>query len=415
MDNKRINILLVEDEGNVADLIKEMLKKSNRGDFNIEGVSTLKEAMGKLEENKFDAVLLDLNLPDSKGLETLDKMRSIVCNIAIVVLTGLDDAGTALEAVKKGAQDYLMKSEVSFPLLVRSLQYAIERNRIEEALRESCETLEEKVKERTRQLSESNRLLTKEIEERKKKEQELRVAYTKLKETQSQLIQAEKMRMVGMLASGVAHEVKNPLAIILQGIEFLEKRVDSYDDNIKLTFNVIKEAINRADSIVKGLLDFSSISQLEVSKVDINSLLEESIFLLKHQFDKRQIKVTKEFSDNLPSLYIDKNRIEQVFVNIFMNAAYAMEKGGVLKVRTRLSDDHLRLIVEVEDTGCGIDENIIDKIFDPFFTTNRGKGGTGLGLAIVKNIVEMHGGEIEVSNKEEGGVRVIVVFKIGGR
>ncbi len=415
MDNKSINVLLVEDEGSVADLIKEMLKKSNRADFNIERVSTLKEAVGKLEENEFDVVLLDLNLPDSKGLETLDKIHNILYNPAIVVLTGLDDADIALEAVKKGAQDYLIKSEVSSPLLVRSLQYAIERNRIEEALRESCETLEEKVKERTRELSESNRLLTKEIEERKKKEQELHIAYTKLKETQSQLIEAEKMRIVGMLASGVAHEVKNPLAIILQGVEFLEKKVDSCDDNIKLTFNSIKEAINRADSIVKGLLDFSSVSQMNVSETQINSLLEETLFLLKHQFDKHKIKVVKDFCSGLPRINIDRNKIEQVFVNIFMNAVYAMEKGGVLKVKTHLSDGRLNLIVEVEDTGCGIKEDIIDKIFDPFFTTNRQRGGTGLGLAIVKSIIEMHGGKIEISNKKEGGVRVIVFFKIGGK
>ncbi len=410
MEDKKINVLLIEDERSVAYLIEDMLKKSEKSRFNVKWVDTLKKGLNELENNKIDIILLDLYLPDSKGLETLSNIRE-ASSLAIVVLTGWEDTDVAVEAVKRGAEDYLIKSEVNSALLIRSLQYAVERSHIKRALKESCEMLEEKVKERTHELSESNRLLIEQIKEREEKERELLVAYKRLKETQSQLIQAEKMQVIGMLASGVAHEVKNPLAIILQGVEFLERKIDSYDENIRLTFANIKEAIKRADNIVRGLLDFSSISKIDVSTIDINSLLEECVFLLKHQFDRRQIKVIRDFGRELPLVEIDKNRIEQVFVNIFMNATYAMEKGGILRIKTYRGSNEM-LIVEVEDTGCGIPEDIIDKIFDPFFTTRRDKGGAGLGLAIVRSIIEMHRGRIEIENKKEGGVRVKIFFRI---
>ncbi|OPX28387.1 MAG: hypothetical protein B1H08_05970 [Candidatus Omnitrophica bacterium 4484_171] len=237
------------------------------------------------------------------------------------------------------------------------------------------------------------------------------------------------MQVVGVIASGIAHEVKNPLAIILQGAEFLDKKIYAKDTNINTAIASIKEAVERADRIIKGLLDFSSVSKPDMHKEDINSLIDKCVFLLKHEFDKRHIKVVRNFN-NVPSVFIDKNKIEQVFVNIFMNAAYAMDKtGGELTITTRVlkldepdarypdkemfpSQADTVLLAEITDTGGGIPKDIMERIFEPFFTTNRSRGGAGLGLAIVKNIIDMHKGMIYISNVDRKGAKVRIYFRM---
>ena len=434
MDNEPIKVLLIEDDTAVAQLIKEMLeavsKDGRRGTFNVHGENTLKKGIDYLKQDSTDVVLLDLSLPDSKGFNTLSVVRKEAVYIPVVILTGMDDTELAVKALQYGAQDYLIKSEVEPALLARAVQYAIERSRIEKAVIKSRDELEERVKERTAELFKTNELLKKEIEERKKKEKELQEAYVKLKEAQSQLIQAAKLQVVGTLASGVAHEVKNPLAIILQGVEFISKRINTKDKDVNMAAASIKEAVERADRIIRGLLDFSSVSNLNMQKADINSLIEKCVFLLKNEFDRRHIRVIKNFGE-VPYVSIDRNKIEQVFINIFMNAAYAMEEsGGELTINTFLinpgrtvpnetlreetvsSERKNTLAVEVTDTGGGIPKDIIERVFDPFFTTKRSRGGTGLGLAIVKNIIDMHKGEISIDNIKGKGARVRIYFPV---
>ena len=429
-----MKVLLIEDDSAVAQLIKEMLeavsKDGRRGTFNVHGENTLKKGIDYLKQDSTDIVLLDLSLPDSKGFNTLSAVRREAVYIPVVILTGLDDTELAVKALQYGAQDYLIKSEVEPALLARAVQYAIERSRIEKAVIKSRDELEERVKERTAELFKTNELLKKEIEERKKKEKELQEAYVKLKEAQSQLIQAAKLQVVGTLASGVAHEVKNPLAIILQGVEFISKRINTKDKDVNMAAASIKEAVERADRIIKGLLDFSSVSNLNMQKANINLLIEKCVFLLKNEFDRRHIRVIKNFGE-VPYVSIDRNKIEQVFINIFMNAAYAMEdSGGELTIDTFLinlgrtvPNETLRegtvsperkntLAVEVTDTGRGIPKDIIERVFDPFFTTKRSRGGTGLGLAIVKNIIDMHKGEISIDNIKGKGARVRIYFPV---
>jgi len=429
MENKPIKVLLIEDDSVVAQLIKEMLDKHSKGSLNVYWEDNLRKGIDYLKKNNSNVVLLDLSLPDSKGLNTLSAVHREAPYTPIVILTGLDDTALAVRSLQHGAQDYLIKSEVTPNLLIRAIQYAIERSRIEEALAKSRDELEERVRERTVELFEANEHLKSEIEERRKKQSQLQEAYVKLKETQSQLIQAAKMQVVGVIASGIAHEVKNPLAIILQGAEFLDKKIYAKDTNINTAIASIKEAVERADRIIKGLLDFSSVSKLDMHKEDINSLIDKCVFLLKHEFDKRHIKVVRNFN-NVPSVFIDKNKIEQVFVNIFMNAAYAMDKtGGELTITTRVlkldepdarypdkemfpSQADTVLLAEITDTGGGIPKDIMERIFEPFFTTNRSRGGAGLGLAIVKNIIDMHKGMIYISNVDRKGAKVRIYFRM---
>ena len=223
--------------------------------------------------------------------------------------------------------------------------------------------------------------------------------------------EAGRLRSVSGLAAGVAHEVKNPLAILLQGVDYLSKKAPADDKNIDLVLRNMRDAIRRADPIVRGLMDFSTLKQLNMVPEDLNSVIENSLLLVKNHLDRNHIEVMRDLKKDLPKASLDRNRIEQVFINLFMNALDAMPEGGKLWIKTRMEDqrkENRNVVAEVENSGQGIHKEVLRHIFEPFVTTKRGIGGTGLGLSVVKNIIDMHNGKIEISNRERGGVRVVL-------
>lgn len=253
-----------------------------------------------------------------------------------------------------------------------------------------------------------------------------------LKATQLQLIQAEKMESVGRLAAGVAHEVKNPLALLLMGVEYLSSDLDPNDPNITEILTEMREAINRADKIIRGLVDFSSERQLALEATELPPLIEQSLLLVRHELTKNGVNVDIEFEKALPKVMIDSAKFEQVLVNLFINAIHAMNKTDRPKLNILVYSEkleqvprdegartahHLRsgdevVILEVKDNGCGISESHLRKIFDPFFTTKATGIGTGLGLSVVSKIVELHGGAIRIRNRLLGGVSVRIILKV---
>jgi PAS domain S-box-containing protein len=267
------------------------------------------------------------------------------------------------------------------------------------------------------------------VTEYKKSEEALRRAFHKLKDTQLQLIQAEKFRAVGQLASGVAHEVKNPLAIITQAINYLEDTLKENKDASEV-LQMVKTSIRRADDIIKGLVDFARETKINIKAEDINTVIEKVINLMRHNTEAAGVKIFKELEDNLPNALIDAGRMEQVFINIFLNAIQAMNQGGEIFVRTyimqftkpmagvgRRATDFFKtgekaVAIEIRDTGPGIPIEYINKVFDPFFTTKGPKKGSGLGLSVVKNILELHRGLIRIESKVAEGTKVIIALKI---
>ena len=261
---------------------------------------------------------------------------------------------------------------------------------------------------------------------------DLKESHQQLKAAQLQLIQSEKLESVGTLAAGVAHEVKNPLTIILQGIHYLSKHLPTNGDNVAMAIQDMDNAVKRANSIVKGLLDFSAASESSLTAEELNSVVEQSLSLVKHELDKCHVNAVRELSENLPPVRLDRNKIEQVFVNIFMNAIHAMPEGGTITVKTyakrlteishnvgsRKADDfcigQTVVMAEVEDTGTGIPKDKLAQVFDPFFTTKSTDKGKGLGLTVTRKIIDLHGGTIDIGNRKEGGVRVTIIFKAQG-
>jgi len=267
------------------------------------------------------------------------------------------------------------------------------------------------------------------ITERKQMEKNLQNAYVKLKETQAQLIQAEKMEAIGRLASGVAHEVRNPLEILLQGVNYLEEKIPREEKKMFEIVQMMKKSIKRADNIVRSVLEFSRSGELSLGSEDINSVLESSLELVRYKVNTSQIEIIRELSPGLPAILIDKNKIEQVFVNLLLNAIESMPTGGRLTLRSyrarlkwpryaagrKLADylgfKHDAVVIEIEDTGCGIPEGNRRKLFEPFFTTKMPKEGTGLGLSVSKNIIELHKGIIDIESSLGKGTKARVFLR----
>lgn len=273
------------------------------------------------------------------------------------------------------------------------------------------------------------------LEMEKQKAMELKAAYEQLQTLQDALIQAEKINAIGRLASGVAHEVKNPLGIIKQSAEYLEGKLVSTEKNAPEALRMIRDNIERADNIIRVLLDFSRATKLDRKLEDMNSILENSLILIQHKASTQKIRINRELEKNLPKVLVDKGKMEQVFINLLFNAIQAMPDGGDLFLRTYqlrwnkpknevgvLGESHFNhgdnvIAVEIEDTGVGISKENLDKVFEPFFTTKEPGQGTGLGLSITTNILNLHGGHIGIESQEGRGTKVIVTLKIaeGGK
>ncbi|MBN2437093.1 MAG: GHKL domain-containing protein [Deltaproteobacteria bacterium] len=232
---------------------------------------------------------------------------------------------------------------------------------------------------------------------------------------QQKLVQSEKMAALGRVAAGVAHEVKNPLAIIVQGIAFL-KTVLSNDARLLDAAGRIEKSALRADNIIKGLLSFSREVPLKMEETDIGPVIDETLSFIDHQIRQKNIHVKRLFASDLPKIIMDSNQIKQVFTNLFMNAIEAMQEGGILGIQTEQKKDKTDQIyvrVLVSDTGEGIPEDGIHRIFDPFFTTKNTAGNTGLGLSITKGIIDKHHGTIEIESEPGRGTRVMVGLPAG--
>jgi len=228
------------------------------------------------------------------------------------------------------------------------------------------------------------------------------------------------MKSIGRLAAGVAHEVKNPLAIISMGVEYLAREQFSSDSNVPGVLDDISGAVKRADEVIRGLLDFSAPKKLEIKEVELNAIIEQALILVRGEMHGEGFQVIKELQAGLPPLKLDSLKIGQVFINVFTNAIHSMGDGGTLTVRTFTRQragtgpgtGETEVVTEVDDTGPGIPEEQIGKLFDPFFTTKPTGKGTGLGLTVTKTIVDLHGGTIDIHTRPEGGARVTLKFKV---
>jgi signal transduction histidine kinase len=246
-------------------------------------------------------------------------------------------------------------------------------------------------------------------------------AYQDLKAAQAGVVHAGRMAAVGQLAASIAHELNNPIGGILGYAQFSASKIrqlrsgseaDQTLDNIQRYLGYIEKESQRCKDIVQKMLNFSRTEPLNYHRIDINKVLTESIQFMEHSLDRKGITLKKRFSRRLPEIVGDSHHLQQVFVNMIINAQKAMTEGGSLTVTTRRSprpnENGETVEIRFTDTGCGIPKEQQDRIFEPFFTTRRIGEGTGLGLSISYRIVKSHGGDISVKSQVGRGTSFAV-------
>jgi PAS domain S-box-containing protein len=274
-------------------------------------------------------------------------------------------------------------------------------------------------------------VISKNITECKKAEEDLKKAYNELKETQDQLIQNEKMAAIGRLTSGIAHQIRNPLGIILMGVEYLDNTLSEKDEQCAGSIKIIKQAVGRANKIIVDILQFSRKTELKFESVDVCKLLDDTISLVEHSENLKKIKINRNYPEEPIKCKADKNMFQQVIINLLNNAVDAMQGNGEIKVSVfyklaskidnkvgKRTGDYFKIgdkvaVVEIEDTGKGIPEDLLPKIFEPFFTTKETEKGTGLGLSLVHLIIDRHKGSIDVESKVNKGTKFIINLQPG--
>jgi len=452
-------ILIVDDEMSLRLLLEQILERNG---YECTLAANAAEAREHLKEHAFELVLSDINMPGESGLDLIRYVLAEHRNTAAIMVTVMDDPSVAATALQIGVYGYIIKPFQPKGVLI-SVENALHRRQLEIDNRVYHEKLEQIISERTAALRKSNEKLKHEIEDRKRVEEtlqkshdELEETLSRLKETQAQMLQSEKMASIGQLAAGVAHEINNPTGFVssnlktlsdyqndmlslireyrkltadlkatvasqenmasisgnLDRIEGLEKEMD-IDFILDDTPNLIKESQEGAERIRKiviDLKDFAHPGEQKLQYADINKALNSTLNIVWNEI-KYKATVTKDYGD-LPEVQCYPQQLNQVFMNLLVNAAQAIEKQGEIKITTGALDGKVE--IKISDTGKGIAKENLSKIFDPFFTTKEIGKGTGLGLNVAYNIIKKHKGTIDVQSEVGKGTTFTIRIPVDG-
>lgn len=241
---------------------------------------------------------------------------------------------------------------------------------------------------------------------------ELESTIKHLKETQSHLVQSEKMASLGLLTAGVAHEINNPLNYIMgsySGLKLVLKKQLDEDEKLNKLLKNLKIGVDKAAGIVKGLNQFSRDQESFDETCEIHSILDNCLVMLNSQLNGL-IKIERDYAEALPPCIGNVGKLHQVFINILTNSIQAINTAGKIKISTKTINNSI--LIEIADTGCGISKEDLPKIFDPFFTTKDPGKGTGLGLAITYNIIKMHNGQLDFTSELTSGTNAKIILPI---
>ena len=395
------NILIVDDEDLVLEVQYKTLSEIGFKCFKAKNLTTAKSV---LEKGGIDLVLLDIKFPGESGLEFLNHLQESYPAVAVVMATAIDDVDTAMECLRLGADDYLVKP-LNIGKTLISVNNALEKKSLQIADRKHKENLKFKLCEQEE----------------------------KLKASQAMIVQQEKLAAIGQLAAGVAHEINNPLGFIGSNLYSLNKyrsQICKYQSELqelldglpeekasqiktlgkKHKISVILEDLpelisdslegtERIKTIVHGLKCFSRSDSETETVFDINECIESAITISWNEI-KYNSKLIQDLGD-LEPVFGYPQQLAQVFMNLLVNASHAIDKNGEIKISSYQEGN--TIIVEVQDNGCGISDAHKSKIFDPFFTTKEAGKGTGLGMSIANDIIHRHSGEISVESKLDVG------------
>ena len=395
---KKADILIVDDT--IANL-KVLVALLERKGYNARPVTSGKLALRAVQAAMPDLILLDIRMPDMDGYEVCRKLKTdkATQDIPIIFVSAQHDIQDKLAAFQAGGVDYITKpfqlEEVNIRVEtqiklrnyhrrdkehIKKLAKEIEtRKEIEKELRNYQENLEGLVIERTAELEKSL-------------EQE--------RASRAQLVHADRLVSMGRLSASVAHEIKNPMQSILGCLGLAEEAVDE-GRNADKYFVVARDAVDRVSGILDRMRDLNRTSGETKVSADINIVLEQVSTLTEKHFQDNNVEILWEKEENLPNVWMTPTQINQVFLNLLINANDAMPNGGIVKIQTSQTENPAGIKVDFSDEGIGIDPDNLNKIFEPFFTTKN--DGTGLGLAISYGIVERHNGRLSVTSQLGAG------------
>ena len=471
MDTDVIKILLIEDNPGDTRLIKEMLSDAELFNCILECTSRLSTAIDYLAGQPADIVLLDLGLPDSQGLDTLAQVCARIPGTPVVVLTGMDDEGLALEAVRQGAQDYLLKGAINGRALWRVITYAIERKASEKLLedifhtstigmyitrqgnfiltnrqfqkitgfgadelqgsgslgivfaddRDAVRNYAIEMLKGQRPAAYEFRYVTRSGEIRWALESVASVLYKRervllgsfmdineKKKLDSQMLIAGKLASIGELAAGIAHEINNPLTIVTGYAQLLLEN-NSVPKEMAADLQKIYDESQRVVKIIQNLMRFARRNNPGKDSVDVNEVIGRALELQHYELVKSNITLTTNLASGLPLLMADFNQLQQVFLTIMTNAQQALlETKAKRKITITTSAEKGFVRISIADNGPGISTENLTRIFDPFFTTKEVGSGSGLGLSVCHGIVSEHDGKIYVESTAGKGAAFIV-------
>ncbi len=414
-----LRVLIVEDDPGDAKLLQMFLARAETPAFETQVAANVTDALACIAENTFDAVFLDLNLPDSRGLDTVVRVRQAALFLPIVVLTGANDEEQAMRAVKEGAQDYLFKGDVDTPLILRAVRYAIERAQVGRALSHAHAEL----KDAYQTINRYNKHLEEMLEERTR-----------------DLIRTERQAAFALLIQGIIHNLRNPLAAILACSQLITNSADelrtalgeidviapgTLDDRVKEFLEdgkMIGAAAEQMNGMISSMMAKSRSDkgeQMEV--VDLNHILRQELeFLQSDMTFKHQVEKSIELGQERIPVRVVPSELSQVFQNLVKNAMDAMwqQEQPALAVASGTRDETAWF--RVSDNGPGIPDEILPKLFDPFFTTKPKAGtdagetptGTGLGLHMCSEIARSYDGRIDVQSAVGRGTSFTVEFPL---
>jgi signal transduction histidine kinase len=340
-------VLVVEDDPAFVRFLRDSLVPLS-AELEVSVATQLTAAIAALRTKSFDAVLLDLNLPDSSGLQTLQQITATDTQIPIVVLTGIDDARLAQDAMRLGAQDWLTKGQPDPDLVMRALRYAAERKRLTVGL-----------------------------------------------------IRAQKLEAVGLLARNVAHEFNNLLTTIMANAGMAASADDA---NVrKRALAEVEQAVKQGALLTRQLLGIARPRPAGPLVAHVGQAIT-TVRDLCAAVLPRSLALRLDIHDTSP-VPLAQEQLEQVLLNLILNARDAMPRGGTITLAARRHAAQVR--IEVSDTGTGIRPEILARVFEPFFTT-KGDAGTGLGLMIAKDVIEHAGGTIRIDSQYGKGTTVLI-------
>ncbi len=374
-------ILIVDDEHMILELTSMVL--SSRG-YQVQAVDNAPDSYELIEQEHPALVLLDYMMPRVNGLEALKEIRSRFPDTYVIMFTGKGSEEVAVELMKAGASDYILKPFSNDKLV----------ERIENVLRIRFIELQnrELVEEKERLLAEIERW-NRDLEER------VREKSLELEKAHHEILLTEKLASLGHLSAGMAHEVRNPLNSIALFAQVLQSGLEN-DPEMKSYAEKIIYEVERIDDILVKLLSTSKRDSFQLRPVHIDDLIKSSLKEFTEQIKAQNVTLTTDLPSKEPSILADAVELGQVFSNLIANALFEMKDGGKLDVS--LEYDDKEVLISFADTGGGIPEDNLNKIFDPPFFTTKEKG-TGFGLSVVLRIVKSYSGRINVETKEGQG------------